>query len=97
MITKETGMTDAAPVQMPQRYNWDPIDYCTVESVPHPTGYWVDADDVEPLVAEINRLRDKLVKARRITDELLKGVQDHYTCMSDVRADLWILQSVLKD
>jgi len=86
-------MTDAAPVQMPQRYNWDPIDYCTVESVPHPTGYWVDADDVEPLVAEINRLRDNLAKARRITDELLNGDQDY----RDVRDDLWILQSVLKD
>ena len=60
MITKEIAMTEAIPVQMPQRYHWDIVDYCTVDSVPHPTGYWVDADDVEPLVAEINRLRPEV-------------------------------------
>jgi hypothetical protein len=49
------------------------------------------------LIAEIASLRDKLAQARRISDAMLNGVQDHYTCMSDVRADLWILQSVLKD
>ena len=49
------------------------------------------------LIAEIASLRDKLAKARRISDAMLNGVQDHYTCMSDVRADLWILQGVLKD
>ena len=55
-------MTKTAPAQMPQRYNWDIVDYCTVDSVPHPTGYWVDADDVEPLVAEINHLRAALAR-----------------------------------
>ncbi len=47
-------MTKAIPVQMPQRYQWDIVDYGTVDS------YWVDADDVEPLVAEINRLRPEV-------------------------------------
>jgi hypothetical protein len=60
--TEEIAMTKTAPAQMPQRYNWDIVDYCTVDSVPHPTGYWVDADDVEPLVAEINHLRAALAR-----------------------------------
>lgn len=64
-------MTEATvtPVQMPQRWDWDPIDYCTVESVPHPTGYWVDADDVEPLVAEINRLRAEVARLQTLNSK----------------------------
>jgi hypothetical protein len=91
MITKETGMTDATTVQMPQRWDFagDYDDYL----VPLEEGDYVKVEDVSPLVAEINRLRDNLAKARRITDELLNGDQDY----RDVRDDLWILQSVLKD
>ncbi len=49
------------------------------------------------LIAEIASLRDKLAQARNLADVMLNGVQDHYTSMSDVRSDLWILQDVLKD
>jgi hypothetical protein len=49
------------------------------------------------LIAEIASLRDKLAQARNLADAMLNGVQDHYTSMSDVRSDLWILQDVLKD
>ena len=49
------------------------------------------------LIAEIASLRDKLAMARNLTDAMLNGVQDHYTSMSDVRSDLWILQDILKD
>lgn len=49
------------------------------------------------LIAEIASLRDKLAQARNLADAMLNGVQDHYTCMSDVRSDLWILQDILKD
>ena len=89
-------MTDATPVQMPQAWKLD-IDIYESRMLRSEYGDWVEIGDVSPLVDEINRLRDKLAKARRISDAMLNGVQDHYTCMSDVRADLWILQSVLKD
>jgi hypothetical protein len=49
------------------------------------------------LIAEIASLRDKLALARHHADVMLNGVQDHYTSMSDVRSDLWILQDILKD
>ena len=49
------------------------------------------------LIAEIASLRDKLAQARNLADAMLNGVQDHYTSMSDVRSDLWILQDILKD
>ena len=92
MLTKETGMTDATTVQMPQAWKLD-IDIYESRMLRSEYGDWIEIGDVEPLVAEINRLRDKLTKARRITDELLNGDQDY----RDVRDDLWILQSVLKD
>ena len=85
-------MTDATTVQMPQAWKLD-IDIYESRMLRSEYGDWIEIGDVEPLVAEINRLRDKLVKARRITDELLNGDQDY----RDVRDDLWILQSVLKD
>lgn len=48
------------------------------------------------LIAEIAHLRDKLTEARDLTDKMLEGVLDHYTCMSDVRMDVYILQDILK-
>jgi len=85
-------MTEATTVQMPQAWKLD-IDIYESRMLRSEYGDWIEIGDVEPLVAEINRLRDKLTKARRITDELLNGDQDY----RDVRDDLWILQSVLKD
>ena len=49
------------------------------------------------LIAEIASLRDKLAQARNLTDKMLDGVLDHYTCMSDVRSDVYTLQDILKD
>ena len=56
-----------------------------------------DTTQTANLIAEIASLRDKLAQARNLADVMLNGVQDHYTSMSDVRSDLWILQDVLKD
>jgi hypothetical protein len=78
MLTKEIAMTEATPVQMPQRYHWDIVDYCTVDSVPHPTGYWVDADDVEPLVAKLNRLRPEVEMLRAALKSVLAACDAGY-------------------
>ena len=56
-----------------------------------------DTTQTADLIAVIASLRDKLAQARNLTDAMLNGVADHYTSMSDVRSDLWILQDVLKD
>jgi hypothetical protein len=81
--TKEIAMTKTAPAQMPQRYNWDVVDYCTVDSVPHPTGYWVDADDVEPLVDEINRLRARVQVLEREVERLEQKSEKDWKWISD--------------
>lgn len=51
----------------------------------------------DALMAEIDSLRGKLAKARHLADAMVNGTLDHYTCMSDVRADLYVLQDILKD
>jgi hypothetical protein len=87
-------MTDATPVQMPQRYDLVGEYDSYIDEVAN--GDYVRVEDVQPLLAEIASLRDKLAQARNLADAMLNGVQDHYTSMSDVRSDLWILQDVLK-
>ena len=59
MITKETGMTDATPVQMPQAWKLD-IDIYESRMLRSEYGDWIEIGDVEPLVAEINRLRAEI-------------------------------------
>ena len=51
----------------------------------------------DALKAENASLRDKLAQARNLTDKMLDGVLNHYTCMSDVRSDVYTLQDTLKD
>ncbi len=53
--------------KMPQRYAIEPWSSDRVFYDPTDDGGWVDADDVEPLVAEINRLRAEIaaLKARK--------------------------------
>jgi hypothetical protein len=68
-----------------------------VDSVPHPTGYWVDADDVEPLVAEINRLRAMLAKAAEIVAYMnVDDLTSNYDQVDDLRGALYDLRDVLK-
>lgn len=87
--------TTVTTVQMPQRY--DLVGEYDSYMSQVEDGDYALVEDVRPLVDEINRLRDKLAQARNLADVMLNGVGDHYTSMSDVRSDLWILQDILKD
>jgi hypothetical protein len=68
-----------------------------VQTSTEETGMTDATTQTADLIAEIASLRDKLAQARNLADAMLNGVQDHYTSMSDVRSDLWILQDILKD
>ena len=37
------------------------------------------------------------VMLTQVLNEMFAGVTDHYTCMSDVRSDVYTLQDILKD
>jgi hypothetical protein len=86
MITKETAMTDATPVQMPQR--WDlACDYDgyigLLVEVPVEEGDYVKVEDVNPLVDEINRLRAHVQVLEREVERLKQKSEKDWKWFSD--------------
>jgi hypothetical protein len=76
MITKEIAMTEATttPVQMPER--WDLVGDYDGYMVPMEEGDYVKVKDVEPLVAEINRIRAAAVMVHKIIAYMHLEIQE---------------------
>ena len=74
-------MTDAAPVQMPQRWDFagDYDDYL----VPLEEGDYVKVEDVSPLVDEINRLRARVQVLEREVERLEQKSEKDWKWFSD--------------
>jgi hypothetical protein len=81
MITKETAMTEATTVQMPQRWDFagDYDDYL----VPLEEGDYVKVEDVSPLVDEINRLRARVQVLEREVERLEQKSEKDWKWFSD--------------
>ncbi len=79
----------ATAVQMPER--WDLVGEYDGYMSPIEEGDYVKVEDVEPLVAEINRLRAQVAKARAIVEYMNEDDP-----VSVAWSDLYDLRDVLK-